>query len=294
MKKNLIITALVFVVMASMLIGGGTTALFTSSVTNANNPFTAGTVIIKDISAQPAVSTTKYFNNLAPGDSETFNITVQNQGTLTAKVNIKEIQTSGNVFEGKYPLVLTILDNSLQVVEPGKTATFQIKYDFPLDADNSYQGAKGSVNIVVYAEQVRNNAAKTVLSADLTKNPVAANGLKATCTAYYDSGYGVYTFSNGDYFQAEFNLGSIPSTSAVLTLDQLSSLIPGGGYSPISVSVNGNYIFKHQQPKGSAGYVAESFDIKNYLVKGNNVIRVETSSDMRSKYWLRTFNVTMQ
>ncbi|WP_010247365.1 TasA family protein [Acetivibrio cellulolyticus] len=293
MKKSIFITAIISTVIISMLVGAGTMALFTSNAVNANNPFTAGTVIIKDISAQPAVSTTKFFSNLAPGDSEIFDVTVQNMGTLAARVNIKEIQKSGTIFEGKYPLTLTVQDNNWQIIEPGKTATFKVVYNFSLEADNSYQGAKGSANIVVYAEQVRNNVQKTVLTADLTKSPIAASGLKTSCTAYYDSGYGVHTFVNGDNFQAEFDLTSTPST-AVLTLNQLSSMIPGGGYSPINLIVNGKYVLTEYQPKGSAGYVAEDFSIKDYLVKGTNVIKIEATSKMRSKYWLRDLTLTMQ
>jgi spore coat-associated protein N len=85
---------------------------------------------------------------------------VKNAGTLEQWVKIDSIDTNssktGNLFAGATPLALT-LDTRVVKLAPNETATFDVTYSFPIAADNSYQSATGSFNVVVDAVQARNN-----------------------------------------------------------------------------------------------------------------------------------------
>jgi len=159
MKKQMGIT-LAIVALGAMLIGGGTFALFTDTATNAGNTFTAGTLVLEDVTDGTAVSQTVYFDNLAPGDSEPFFVTVRNNGTLDAWVKIDKDKTNesmvGELFAGDYPLEIGF-DDTAVLVKAGEEVNLNLTYLFPLEADNTYQGASGSFDLVVQAVQARNN-----------------------------------------------------------------------------------------------------------------------------------------
>jgi spore coat-associated protein N len=145
--------------LGASLIGGGTFALFTDSVTNTGNTFTAGTVSIDDLTGNGNVFTSAlYVSNLAPGDNETGTITVQNNGSLDAWVRIDTANstTSGTLFGGATPMQITYAANVVLVPAGGQT-TLDVEYNLPLAADNSYQGATGTINVAVQAVQSRNN-----------------------------------------------------------------------------------------------------------------------------------------
>lgn len=151
-------------VLGAALVGGGTFALFTSSATNAGNTFTAGTVIITDTTGGPVASQAVNFSNLAPGDNGTVSMTVKNDGTLDEWVHINTAASgatsAGDLFGGATPLALTY-DADVVKLAPGTSYTFDIGYEFPLAADNSYQGDSGTFSIVVDAVQARNNTNTT-------------------------------------------------------------------------------------------------------------------------------------
>lgn len=150
--------ALASTALGAALIGGGTFALFTSEATNAGNTFTAGTLEIADVTGGAAFSTTTYFENLAPGDSEESKLKIENTGSLDAWVQIDSDNTKGTgaLFEGDNPLTLNLPSNAVYV-EAGATVEIPVSYSFPLAAGNEYQGATGQADIKVKAVQVRNN-----------------------------------------------------------------------------------------------------------------------------------------
>jgi spore coat-associated protein N len=141
-------------------ISGGTFALFTSTATNSGNTFTAGTLTIEDLSGGPVASQAVNFSNLAPGDNGTVTMTVKNSGNLDAWVKVDNAASvasqTGDLFGGTTPLAITY-DADVVKVPAGGTTTFDVGYNFPLRADNSYQGDTGSFNVVVKAVQARNN-----------------------------------------------------------------------------------------------------------------------------------------
>lgn len=151
--------------LGAMLIGGGTYALFTDTAENEGNTFTAGTLVIEDVTGGAAFSFTQYFNNLAPGDSESATITIKNDGSLAAWVKLDGYTDNGDgemgneigdLFDGDYPLTIS-LDSKFELIPPGESRSFTVSYSFPSDAGDEYQGATGTVDIHVKAVQARNN-----------------------------------------------------------------------------------------------------------------------------------------
>jgi spore coat-associated protein N len=144
-----------------LLVGVGSTfAFFTDTATNSSNTLNAGKVQIQDVTGKAAFSQTLHFNNLAPGDSETANVSVQNTGNLDAWVYLDgpaSSQTeSGALFQGAHPLAITFDSNPL-LLHPGETKPLSVSYSLPRDAGNEYQNASGTMNIVIDAVQARDN-----------------------------------------------------------------------------------------------------------------------------------------
>lgn len=110
--KKKITMALASTALGAALVGGGTFALFTDSAANEGNTFSAGTVVIEDVTDGAALSTSSFISNLAPGDGETATLTVANEGTLDAWVRVNGFETNatedfedgiGDLFEGEHP-----------------------------------------------------------------------------------------------------------------------------------------------------------------------------------------------
>ncbi|TCT26500.1 putative ribosomally synthesized peptide with SipW-like signal peptide [Melghiribacillus thermohalophilus] len=143
--------------LGASLVVGGTTALFTDTATNEGNTFTAGTVDIVDVTEGAVFSASQFVDNLAPGDSETATLTIRNEGSLDAWVEVYDATTSGDLFEGDYPVELTFDDSAVLVPAGGET-TVEVSYHFPIEAGNEYQGATGNVDFQIRAVQSRNNS----------------------------------------------------------------------------------------------------------------------------------------
>ncbi|MEH7336819.1 TasA family protein [Neobacillus drentensis] len=146
-------------------ISGGTFALFTAGATNTDNTFAAGTVKLGDLTGNGNVfSSVTDVGNMAPGDERTGTITVKNTGSLDAWVTLDSakgngdgaMNGTGDLFDGTTPVTFE-LDSSVVKLAPGGEKTFNVKYLFSKDADNSYQGATGTVTVKVKAVQARNN-----------------------------------------------------------------------------------------------------------------------------------------
>lgn len=131
MKKKLLMLIPTSVMAVSLLVGGGTYALFTSSVSNINNTYTTGTVILTQerdqgdtipgpmfyTSTSDPTGSFPYDTNknagyqppggeslggLAPGDSMTRAMNLYNKGTLDAKVTkLKATVNPAGVTSGK-------------------------------------------------------------------------------------------------------------------------------------------------------------------------------------------------
>jgi len=159
LKKKLAM-AVVTTTAGAAIMAAGSFALFTSTASNTGNTFTAGTVVVTDTTGGKVAAQEVNFANLAPGDGKTLQMTVKNEGTLEEWVKIDSAATTltetGALFGGDTPLTLTLTAAPVKLA-PGATATFDIPYSFPIAANDTYQGATGSFNVVVDAVQARNN-----------------------------------------------------------------------------------------------------------------------------------------
>ena len=76
--------------------------------------------------------------------------------TVTAETS--EVDGFYNLFDGKFPAVVTIDGyNNILEPEPGKeTTTISFSVHLPIGAGNEYQGAKGNLEFKIHAEQLAN------------------------------------------------------------------------------------------------------------------------------------------
>jgi predicted ribosomally synthesized peptide with SipW-like signal peptide len=154
--KKKISGAVMATALGAALIGGGSYALFTAEAVNSGNTFTTGGVTIDDVNS--TLTATQYFDNLAPGDSEGWTVTIENKDTLDAWVRVADngYTLSGDLFSGATPL--TIAGNTQVVkIDAGQSKTFNFTYSFPEGAGNEYQGDTGELDIKFIAVQAKNN-----------------------------------------------------------------------------------------------------------------------------------------
>jgi spore coat-associated protein N len=160
MNKSLV-TAFLLTMIGALLIGGATVAWFTSEDSNTDNAFVAGTF---EISLDKDNLVEKYFNitNTFPGDEGSATMVVTNKGSLPMDYFFT-LTTSGALFEGSHPVQVKINDIAGNPIsdlaaerrlEPGQSEEFTIFYMMPIEADNSYQGAAGSLDISVSGNQI--------------------------------------------------------------------------------------------------------------------------------------------
>ncbi|WP_423800235.1 TasA family protein [Neobacillus sp. SAB-20_R2A] len=180
--------AILSTALGATLIGGGTFAIFTSSASNTNNTFAAGTLTINLDQQDPTGAGYFTVNNMAPGDKNGVfdatkpdnglkRITVSNSGSLELRYDIATTLTGalaeqdpdgdGPTTGDGYPLTITIYDkdgnvitpntDNNRVLAPSSSEDLYVKYELPKDAGNGYQGKSATFGITVNAEQTANN-----------------------------------------------------------------------------------------------------------------------------------------
>lgn len=195
--KRIWILAVAFVVMAAVAGGGLTLALFSDQGSVADVEFMAGTLEIaadRDMgdgvpgpmfyidTAGGGVDPNNHPTGLwAPGDEHHRILQVENTGTLDAKLTHlrASLQSGSTYLAEKLNVTVTTDPAGAVVVAQGTLADFlnadqsfmpsaieamvsdvinlHFWVEFPLDADNSYQGLSTVVTFTVYAEQLANN-----------------------------------------------------------------------------------------------------------------------------------------
>lgn len=155
-----IITSIFVIGLVATLSGAGMYAVFTDSATSAGNTFKAGTL---DISLGTSSWSTG-FDNMKPGDTVTFTITVGNDGTLPLDYTIDPV-LSGDLAGGSYPCTVTQVRVDGAVPTPHRTGSLSVagggdRYDtveidvtMPSDAGNWYQGRSGTLTVTFAATQ---------------------------------------------------------------------------------------------------------------------------------------------
>jgi spore coat-associated protein N len=149
----------------SLMVTAGSFALFSASTTNQNNVFTAGTVAL----GTPTPFTCAVgAGGVAPGDTGACNVSVTYTGSLEAWLGVTA-SGSGDLFSGVNPMSITdVKDGAASLPNiggkyvigrrnTGASAAASVLWSFPLAAGNEYQGKNGTINLMFYAVQARNN-----------------------------------------------------------------------------------------------------------------------------------------
>lgn len=143
--------SLMIIGLVSALVGGATFAVFSSTATNADNAFTAGTVAIEAgaITQTSALDIT----NLAPGDVYTGTFKITNTGSLEAKITDITANTSGALFTSGDCVVGFTMPTGTIAAGASITVPFTVTYDLAA----TVQDQSGTLSFSVTAEQARNN-----------------------------------------------------------------------------------------------------------------------------------------
>lgn len=235
MKRNVVISAVLAIVLCASLITGATFALFTSG-SETNIAVTSGTVDVVatidniDLGSELEgnLPETRYeitngnelaLTGMVPGDYITFDLKVANNSSVTIKYRtLLKVATDNGLWDG---LVVTIgeegtaYDGQTMVADwdslaPGADpATVSVRISLPRDAGNVYQGKTCSINYTV--EAVQGNADVTDPYADAIKI-YTVNDLKALSTnvainadANYYAGKTVLLMNDLDLAGSDFN-----------------------------------------------------------------------------------------
>lgn len=151
------ITSIFIIGLVATLAGAGMYAVFTDAVSSTGNNFSAG---LLDISAGTGSWSTG-FDNMKPGDTVTFTITVGNDGTLPLDYTITTV-LSGDLSGGANPCFVKEIrvdgtptaSDSLSVAGQGdRHDTVEIDIKMPGAAGNWYQGRSGTLDVTFAATQ---------------------------------------------------------------------------------------------------------------------------------------------
>ena len=145
MKKILI--SLMAIALVVGLVGAGTMAYFSDTETSTGNTFTAGTLNI----TLGTSSWSAGFDNMKPGDTVTFTLPVNNEGSLPLNYTVTTT-LSGTLAGGTNPCtqVTAPTSGSLDV---GGSVNIVVSITMPVAAGNEYQGQNGTLNVTIDAVQ---------------------------------------------------------------------------------------------------------------------------------------------
>ena len=145
MKKILI--SLMAIALVIGLVGAGTMAYFSDTETSSGNTFTAGTLNI----TLGTSSWSGNLDNMKPGDTVTFTLPVNNEGSLPLNYTVTTT-LSGTLAGGTDPCtqVTAPTSGSLDV---GGSVNIVVSITMPVAAGNEYQGQNGTLTVTIDAVQ---------------------------------------------------------------------------------------------------------------------------------------------
>jgi hypothetical protein len=162
-KKLWLLIMFGLVLVGSMIIGGASVALFTSTSENQGNHFLAGTLSIQ----LDRENNVHYFdiNNIAPGDRGSEEVIISNTGSLPLQYNITT-NLIGSLASGTHPLRVFVVDlngtpissNQQQRLNHGENDVVVVHWEMPLEAGNEYQDGSATLAIIINAEQIVNGS----------------------------------------------------------------------------------------------------------------------------------------
>ena len=142
MKKRIVSVVLAVVLIA--LTAGGVYALFSHMAKSAVNRLEAGKVEVTVIGDPIDLG------GITPGSMDTVMFEIHNTGTLAVDYTI-EYETTGALFEGDNPVQLgSIYSGHMEV---GEMHYIVVTWALPIGAGNEYNGASGTFQLVVHAQQ---------------------------------------------------------------------------------------------------------------------------------------------
>ena len=142
MKKRIVSFVLAVVMLA--LAAGVVYALFSHMAKSAVNRLEAAKVEVQVIGDPIDLG------GITPGSMDTVMFELHNTGTLAVDYTI-EYETSGALFEGENPVQLGSLQSGH--MEVGEMHYIVVTWALPIGAGNEYNGATGTFQLVVHAQQ---------------------------------------------------------------------------------------------------------------------------------------------
>ncbi len=152
------LTAILVIGLVATLAGAGMYAVFTDAATSTGNTFKAGTL---DIGLETK-SWSAGFDNMKPGDTVTFTITVRNDGTLPLEYTITTVLTGELITLGSNPCYVSARRVDTAAYSPPESLSVEgggdwkdiveIDITMPSAAGNTYQGKSGLLTVTFDAE----------------------------------------------------------------------------------------------------------------------------------------------
>lgn len=192
MKKRVLITSAVTILLCLCLIAGSTFALFTSSSSasivvqaarvnvsakisglkvysrdvECTTQDPAGNIIFVNGGTAGLIGNKLTLDKMTPGDKVTFTIDVANGSNIITKCRVRTVINDGDgMTEGEYGLNVTCTPTGLDmsgdwfVLQPARDpngdhmGSITVTVELPVDADNTYQGMRYTMDIIVEAVQ---------------------------------------------------------------------------------------------------------------------------------------------
>jgi signal peptidase len=158
-RKRKTIISLAVIGLLSALVAGSTFAYFTSTASNNNNNFRAGTLVLDRGALNASGGWT--IVNAYPGYSQSHTLTIKNGGALSLDWTAS-IAGSGNLFRPVYdpngaydnnPSTVSLTPASGEL-DPGMSTTVTATFNMPMNAGNGYQATTGTVTVSVNGTQI--------------------------------------------------------------------------------------------------------------------------------------------
>ncbi len=102
--------------------------------------------------------------------------------------------------------------------------------------------------------------------------------------------FGIVVMPGRDFIETKIAIDKDPSKTYALELNHLSALCEGKPLAKITIEVNGKVVKAGHKPN-SGNYIIEQFDLTEYVINGNNTIKLKFDNDSRSCYWINHLSV---
>lgn len=102
--------------------------------------------------------------------------------------------------------------------------------------------------------------------------------------------FGIWVMPGNDFIETKIAIDKDFSKTYTLVLNHLSALCEGKLLAKITIEVNGKVVKAGHSPN-NGNYITEQFDITEYVINGNNAIKLKFDKDSYSSYWINHLSV---